>query len=56
MPRQPAWWIWLVTVALLAIGLAGFTAGFLAAIAVSLAQTLWYWHQASSRLRPVSNS
>ena len=53
MPWEPAWWIWLVTVALLVTGLAGFTTGFVAATAVSLAQTLWYWHKAG-RIRAIS--
>ena len=53
MPQEPAWWIWLVTVALLVTGLAGFTTGFVAAIAVSLAQALWYRHKAG-RIRAIS--
>lgn len=44
--KEPTWWIWLVTVALLALGLAGFTAGFIAAIALSLVQTLFFWRRA----------
>jgi hypothetical protein len=42
MPKEPTWWVWLVTVLLLAIGLAGHTAGFLAAIALSAAQSGWF--------------
>lgn len=45
MPKEPTWWAWLVTVVLLASGLAGFSAGFLAAIALSLVQTLFFWRK-----------
>lgn len=53
MPRTPVWWTWLVTVVLLATGLAGFTAGFLAAIAVSAAQTAFFWRK-TGRVRAIS--
>jgi hypothetical protein len=33
-PKEPTWWVWLLTVALLVAGLAGWTSSFLAAIAV----------------------
>lgn len=42
MPAGPAWWLWLLTALLLAVGLAGYTQSFLAAIGVTLAQTLFY--------------
>jgi hypothetical protein len=42
MPKEPTWWIWLATVALLALGLAGYALGFIAAIAVSVAQAVWF--------------
>jgi len=37
MPKEPTWWVWLVLVATLAAGLAAHVAGFIAAIALSLA-------------------
>jgi hypothetical protein len=43
MPKELAWWGWLLTVVLLAAGLAGFPAGFIAATALLLAKTLFYW-------------
>jgi hypothetical protein len=43
MPAEPTWWAWLVTVVLLALGLAGLTVGFIAAIVLSLAQTIFFW-------------
>jgi hypothetical protein len=48
MPKEPTWWVWLVTVALLVAGLAGLSAGFLAAIALSAAQTLFFWRKHGS--------
>lgn len=48
MPRQPAWWIWTITVALLALGLAGIPGGFAAAIGLSLAQTVHHWRRQRS--------
>lgn len=42
MPREITWWIWLVTVLLLAAGLAGISAGFAAAILLSAAQTTFF--------------
>jgi len=43
MPKQLAWWGWLFTVALLAVGLAGIPAGLIAATALLLAKTIFYW-------------
>lgn len=43
MPKEPVWWGWLLAAALLAIGLAGIPAGFIAALALLLAKTLFYW-------------
>jgi hypothetical protein len=45
MPKEATWWVWLVTFALLAAGLAGFPAGFIAAIALSLVQTVFFWRK-----------
>jgi hypothetical protein len=45
MPKEPTWWVWLVTVVLLALGLAGLTAGFIAAIALTFLQVLFFWKQ-----------
>jgi hypothetical protein len=42
MPKEPAWWIWLITASLLAAGLAGWPVGFAAAIVVSSAQTAFF--------------
>ena len=44
-PLDPSWWVWFSTVALLALGLAGHDAAFLAAIALSIMQTAFYWHR-----------
>jgi hypothetical protein len=46
MPQKPTWWVWLATIALLAIGLAGFPTGFIAAIALSFAQAWFFWRKA----------
>jgi len=40
MPEEPTWWVWLVTAALLAFGLAGRPFAFLAAIILSVAQSI----------------
>ena len=40
MPKEIAWWVWAVTAALLAVGVLGFSAGFVAAIVLSVAQTV----------------
>ena len=54
MPKEITWWVWLVTVALLAIGVAGHTAGFVAAVALSFAQTAYFgWKLRSLRAYPV---
>ena len=45
MPQEPTWWAWLVTIALLAAGLAGFPAGFVGAIVLLFAQTLFLWRK-----------
>ncbi len=42
MPKEPTWWVWLTTVLLLATGLAGHPTGFIAAIALSAAQSAWF--------------
>jgi hypothetical protein len=43
MPKELVWWGWLLTAVLLATGLAGIPAGFIAALALLLAKTLFYW-------------
>ncbi len=42
MPREFTWWVWLATAVLLVIGLAGYPAAFLAAIGLTVAQTLLF--------------
>jgi hypothetical protein len=42
MPRETTWWVWLVTVLLLAAGLAGHPAGIAAAIGLSVAQSAFF--------------
>jgi hypothetical protein len=39
MPKSVSWWVWMVTAVLLAVGLAGYTLGFILAIALSVVQT-----------------
>lgn len=51
MPKEPTWWVWLVTMLLLACGLAGQPAGFVGAITLSVAQSGWFVWQ-HRRLRP----
>jgi hypothetical protein len=48
MPKEAAWWVWFVTVALLVAGLAGLSVGFLAAITLSAAQTVFFWRKHGS--------
>jgi len=43
MPKELVWWGWLLTAALLVTGLAGIPAGFVAALALLLVKTLFYW-------------
>jgi hypothetical protein len=43
MPGKVSWWIWLITACLLAVGLAGFPHGFVAAILLSALQSAVYW-------------
>jgi hypothetical protein len=42
MPEEPTWWIWLITAALLGIGLAGHPMAFVAAIGLTIAQTVFF--------------
>jgi len=49
MPRQLTWWIWLVTLALMVVGLAGYAFGFIAAIVLTLAHTLLFWRKTRDR-------
>ncbi len=48
MPTEVAWWTWLITALFLSCGLAGYPAGFLAAILVSVVQTLFFLRQRRS--------
>ena len=45
MPRQLTWWIWLVTLAMMGVGLAGYAVGFIAAMALTFAHTLLFWRK-----------
>ena len=50
MPKEPTWWVWLVNATLLALGLAGFAAAFLAAIALATGQCVFFiWRDRSLR-------
>jgi hypothetical protein len=42
MPKEPTWWIWLVTAALLAVGLAAWAGFFIAALALSAGQCVFF--------------
>jgi hypothetical protein len=54
MPKEPTWWVWLVTATLLVFGLAGWPAGFVAAIALSATQSAWFgWKHRGPRPYPV---
>ena len=46
MPKHLTWWIWLITVAAMAAGLVGYTAGFIVATALTLAHALLFWRKA----------
>lgn len=41
-PKEPTWWVWLLTALLLAVGLVGWPVCFLGAIALSVAQAAWF--------------
>ena len=45
MPGQLTWWIWLVTLGTMAVGLAGHPAAFIAATVLTLAHTLLFWQR-----------
>ena len=45
MPRQLTWWIWLATLVMMAVGLAGYAAGSIAAMALTFAHTLLFWRK-----------
>jgi len=53
MPKEPSWWVWLMTVALLATGLAGIPTGFLAAVALAFAQA-WFFLRRSGRMSDIT--
>jgi hypothetical protein len=43
MVTHASWWVWLVTASLLAVGLAGFSPSYLAAIVLTFVQLLVFW-------------
>jgi hypothetical protein len=43
MPKALTWWAWLATVGLMAVGLAGYAAGFVAATTLTFAHALFFW-------------
>ena len=45
LPGQLTWWLWLVTLATMAAGLAGHPAAFLAATALTFSHTLLFWRR-----------
>lgn len=45
MPKDFMWWLWLVTVMLLAISITGHDAALLAAIALTIGQTIFFWRR-----------
>ena len=49
IPREVTWWYWLITVALLAVGLAGLTWGLVLAIELTLLQTVHFAQRAGHR-------
>lgn len=50
MPREPSWWVWLITAVLLAAGLAGDAGFFVAAIVLSAGQgAVFVWKHGSAR-------
>lgn len=51
MPKEPTWWVWLITASLLAAGVAGVEAALFAAIGLSAAQAVWMYGRYGS-LRP----
>jgi len=53
MPRQLTWWIWLVTLAMMVAGLAGYAVGFIAAIVLTLAHALLFWRK-TRNMRAIS--
>ena len=54
MPKEPTWWVWLITVLLLAVGLAGYPAFILAAIALSTMHSAFFlWRERSWAPYPV---
>jgi hypothetical protein len=52
-PKEPTWWAWLVTAALLATGLTVYQAALVAAIALAFAHTIFFWLRHRS-LRPIT--
>ena len=48
LPKELSWWIWTLIALFLFVGLAGFPAGFAAAILLSAIQTAYYFHKIRS--------
>ncbi|MHC4440222.1 MAG: hypothetical protein ACYS3S_22970 [Planctomycetota bacterium] len=48
MPKEITWWVWAFIAGLLAAGIIGFSAGFIAAIVLSIAQTVIFILKARS--------
>lgn len=48
MPAEPTWWIWLITAVALVIGIVRYRSGFLVAIVISLAQTIYFFQKHGS--------
>ena len=48
MTKEITWWVWALIAGLLALGVLGFSAGFIAAIVLSIAQTVIFIFKARS--------
>lgn len=53
MPRQLTWWIWLITLATMVVGLAGHHAAFITATVLTFAHSLLFWRR-SGDFRAIS--
>lgn len=48
MPREITWWVWAFTAVFLAVGVLGLSVGFIAAVVLSIGQTLIFISKARS--------